>query len=117
MKLVVEERESAALRRFTRQEKLVSCGLARVEVPLAVVEGGPEAATFARKVLDGMYLVPLSDGLLDDAGDLRMQLRSLDAIHVVAARQLGEDLECLVTYDRRMVAAAEAMGMTTVGPS
>jgi uncharacterized protein len=116
VKLVVEERESAALRRFTRREALASCGLARVEVPLAVAEGGANAVKFARDVLDGMHLAPLDDALLDAAGDLGMPLRSLDAIHVAAARQLGEDLECLVTYDRRMASAAEATGMAVVGP-
>jgi uncharacterized protein len=117
VKLVVEEYESAALRRFLHGKAVTSCGLARVEVPLAVAERGPEAATRGREVLDGMHLVPLADALLDAAGDLRMPLRSLDAIHVAVARELGKDLECLVSYDRRMAAAAETLGMPVAGPA
>ena len=95
----------------------MSCGLARVEVPLAVAERGTEAAALAREVLDGMHLVPLGDALLDAAGDLRLPLRSLDAIHVTVARQLAGDLAGLVTYDRRMAAAAETLGMPVAGPA
>ena len=64
-----------------------------------------------------MHLVPLGDALLDAAGDLRLPLRSLEAIHVTVARQLAEDLACLVTYDRRMAAAAEQLGMPVAGPT
>jgi predicted nucleic acid-binding protein len=57
-------------------------------------------------------LIGLGDGLLDAAGDLHADLRSLDAIHVAAARSLGADLDLVATYDRRMSAAAAAIGLT-----
>jgi predicted nucleic acid-binding protein len=38
-------------------------------------------------------------------------LRSLDAIHVASARLVAHDLAALVTYDRRMLAAAEDLGL------
>jgi len=44
-------------------------------------------------------------------------LRSLDAIHVAAALSLGDDLGDLVTYDARMVNAAEAQGVNVVSPT
>lgn len=118
VKLIVEESESAALERFLDDvAALASCGLARVEVPRAVAEYGPDTASRARSMLAGIHLVPLGDVLLDAAGSLAAGLRSLDAIHVTAARQLGEDLDCVVTYDHRMAAAAAAMGMTVASPS
>jgi predicted nucleic acid-binding protein len=88
-----------------------------VEVPRAVAERGSDAARQARRVLDGLHLLPLGDALLDAAGELRVACRSLDAIHVTAAQHLGEDLEYLVTYDRRMAAAAVAHGMPVAAPS
>ena len=107
VKLIVDEPESAALKRFLDDvDSLASCGLARVEVPRAVAEYGPDTAIRARSMLAGIHLVPLGDALLDAAGSLAVGLRSLDAIHVTAARQLGEDLECVVTYDHRMAAVA-----------
>jgi predicted nucleic acid-binding protein len=118
VKLVVREAESAALRRFLRDRpSRASCGLARVEVPRAVAARGPAAIDRARRVVISLDLVRLDDALLDAAGDLEpAELRSLDAIHVTAARELRQDLECVVTYDRRMAVAAEAIGLTVVAP-
>ena len=54
---------------------------------------------------------PPDDRILLDAGTLLPpQLRSLDAIHITAMRQLGGSLRRVVTYDSRMVEAASAMG-------
>jgi hypothetical protein len=43
-------------------------------------------------------------------------LRSLDAIHLATAQQLGPELTALVTYDVRMVAAAKQLGHRIVQP-
>ncbi len=118
VKLVVEEPQSAALQGFLDGfDALASCGLARVEVPRAVADRGLDSVIRARRMLEAMHLVQLGDALLDAAGDLRVGLRSLDAIHVAAALQLGDDVDCLVTYNRRMATAGAAMGMTVAGPS
>jgi predicted nucleic acid-binding protein len=118
VKLVVNEPESAALRRFLRRRTMhASCGLARVEVRRAVAAEGRDAANRVRRVLAGIYLIELADPLLDAAGDLEADLRSLDAIHVTAARTLGDDLDCVVTYDRRMSIAATAVGLTVAAPA
>ncbi|WP_322751421.1 MULTISPECIES: type II toxin-antitoxin system VapC family toxin [unclassified Frankia] len=44
-------------------------------------------------------------------------LRSLDAIHLATALLAGDDLHHLITYDKRMIAAAEAVGLRTSTPS
>jgi predicted nucleic acid-binding protein len=44
-------------------------------------------------------------------------LRSLDAIHLATAGQLGEDLSQMVTYDERMAEAAKGMGWSVASPS
>lgn len=118
VKLVVREAESAALRRFLRSRRArASCGLARVEVPRAVAAEGAGAILRARQIVATLDLVQLDDALLDAAGQLAGELRSLDAIHVSAARELGEDLDCVVTYDRRLGAAAGAMGLAVAAPA
>jgi hypothetical protein len=43
------------------------------------------------------------------------RLRSLDAIHVVAALEL-RPIEAFVSYDERQLAAAHAAGLRTVSP-
>jgi predicted nucleic acid-binding protein len=53
----------------------------------------------------------LSDQVRDDAARLPGNLRSLDAIHVASAMQLGSELIALVTYDQRMADTARGAGL------
>ncbi len=43
-------------------------------------------------------------------------LRTLDAIHLASALDMGADLEAFVTYDARLAAAARDAGLTVVSP-
>jgi predicted nucleic acid-binding protein len=88
VKLIIAEPESAALRRYLRRHTArASCSLAKVEVTRAVHPHGAAALTRARQVLRRVDLVQLDDELLDDATTLEAGiLRSLDAIHLAAAR-------------------------------
>jgi predicted nucleic acid-binding protein len=43
-------------------------------------------------------------------------LRSLDAIHLATAQRLGADLQAFVTYDKRLLTAAEAYGLPVASP-
>jgi predicted nucleic acid-binding protein len=55
--------------------------------------------------------------VFDDAGRLEPEgFRSLDALHLAAAMQLGGDLEGVVAYDERLAAAAREIGITVVSP-
>jgi predicted nucleic acid-binding protein len=52
-----------------------------------------------------------------DAGHLHPpELRSLEAIHLQAARLLGDELDGIVTYDQRFANAAERQGHHVVTP-
>jgi predicted nucleic acid-binding protein len=44
-------------------------------------------------------------------------LRSLDAIHLATAQQLGAELRAVLTYDVRMAGAAMALGLVVASPS
>jgi predicted nucleic acid-binding protein len=60
----------------------------------------------------------VSAALLDRAGALEPPtLRTLDAIHVASALALGDELEAIVTYDVRMAAAAEGLGLPLAAPA
>jgi predicted nucleic acid-binding protein len=108
VKLVVAEPESGALRRYLGDEpERASCALARVEVLRAVRGHGSAALTRARRVLQRLHLVQVDDELLESAASLDPRvLRSLDALHLAAAQLFGGELTAVVTYDRRMSAAA-----------
>ena len=112
VKLVVQEPGSAALRRYLRRRSpVVSSALARTEVLRALLPAGEVAVAAGRAALSRLDLVRVNDRVLAAAGHLLpAELRSVDAIHLATAEQLGEDLGTLVTYDERMADAARRRG-------
>ena len=118
VKLAIREPESLALRRYLRTRRpLLSSALARTEVLRALLPAGDEAVSRGRDVLQRLDLVRVNDRILNAAGLLvPSELRSLDAIHLATAQQLGRDLKVLVTYDDRMAAAARQLGYRIVQP-
>jgi predicted nucleic acid-binding protein len=60
----------------------------------------------------------MTRSILHRAGQLDPPpLRTLDAIHLAAALDLGDDLEAMVTYDERLAEAAVANGIRVVAPA
>lgn len=120
VKLVVSEAETDALRSWidTGSPTLVSCDLARAELLRAVRRAAPDRVVQARVLLDSITLVALATATFEAAGRLDPAvLRTLDAIHVAAALELGDDLTGMVTYDDRLAGAAQANGITVVAPT
>jgi len=119
LKLVVEEAETPALISWLDDDDIIatSSDLTRTELMRAVRRTAPQELTTARRVLDGLVLTSLTTAIYDAAGRLDPdELRSLDALHLAAALDLGDDLEGLVTYDGRLAAAAKANGVPVVVP-
>lgn len=119
VKLAVAEPESGALRHHLRRRRpLVSSALARTEVLRALLPAGAAAIASGRSVLAGINLARVNERVLSAAGSLLpSELRSLDAIHLATAIQLGDDVRQLVTYDERMVDAARVFGLRTATPT
>lgn len=68
-------------------------------------------------MLARLDLVRVGDRVLERASGLPPPLlRSLDAIHLATAEQLGVDLARVVTYDERMADAARGLGWTVAAP-
>lgn len=118
VKLAIEERESGPLRRHLRRRgPLTSSAIARTEVMRALLDEGDPGLARGREVLGRLNLVRVNDRVLVAAGGLLpTELRSLDAIHLATALQLGDDVRQLVTYDDRMAEAARTLGVRTVSP-
>jgi predicted nucleic acid-binding protein len=118
VKLAVAEPESKALRRYlTRRQPLVCSALARTEVARALMPSGPEAVTRGEDVLRRLQLLRVNDRVLSEAGRMQpAELRSLDAIHLASATQLGASVNHIVTYDDRMAGAAKAAGWSVASP-
>ena len=118
VKLVVREAGSSELALFlVDRPRRVSCALAHVEVVRAVRFQGDAAPVRARGVLQKLFLLRLDDRLLQDAGALEpLLLRSLDAIHLAAARAVRDSITEFVTYDLRLAEAARQTGFIVVAP-
>ena len=119
VKLVVAEPESGALRRYLRRRKpYISSALARAEVARSLLPFGPAALQRGDTVLARIDLIRVNETVLRAAGSLLPEdIRTLDAIHLATAQQLGTDLARIVTYDTRMQAAAEALGLDINAPA
>jgi predicted nucleic acid-binding protein len=124
VKLVREEPESPALRAFLAGADLLCSELVLTEVPRAIRRAAaneprlPLQALLTRacELSDALALLPLDRDLLVAAGAINEPaLRTLDAIHVIAAVDLSP-LDAFVTYDQRQAAAARLAGLRTVSP-
>jgi len=119
VKLIIAEVGSDALRAWLEDRpRRAASAIARTEVLSAVRPEGPAAIAAARSILYAVDLVAIDDSILDAAALLRPPtLRTLDAIHLATALSIGEDLASLVTYDRRMIEGATALGLPTASPA
>ncbi len=122
VKLVVDEPESDALRRFiasSGHDSLASSAIAGVEVRRAAVVNSEATAARARLHLLRFEQIAVDNTVLERAAAIApgSGLRSLDAIHVASAELLRDELTAIVTYDQRMVAAAELVGLPVVSPA
>ena len=117
VKLAAEEAESGALIGFLqgRSGALVTSVVTSVEVRRAARRVG--AAEAGERALRAVALVELTPETRDLAVALEpTSLRSLDAIQLATALALGNELESLVAYDKRLVDAARANGLEVVSP-
>lgn len=119
VKLVTSEQETRALMQWIGRSApvLVSSDLVRTELFRAVRRVEPSLATRAREVLDSLVLMGVGSAVFDAAGRLDPEsLRSLDALHLASALELGDDLEGLLTYDERLADSARLYGIPVLAP-
>ena len=118
MKLVVAEPESGALRELLAQDRdQVSSAVVEVEVVRAVRRAVPELTAQAERVVSQVTVVEPTETIRARAAVLESAtLRSLDALHLATALELADDLDGIVTYDARMAAAGETLGLAVLAP-
>jgi len=119
VKLVVAEPHAPALRSWLAGtgERLVSSDLLRTELLRATRRAAPDRLRRARAVLDGIDLLTPAPATFERAAELEPAvLRSLDALHLATALELGDDLDGIVVYDRRLAEAAARLGLVVQAP-
>jgi uncharacterized protein len=120
MKLLVEEKESAALADALQQHReggdiLAASLLLHTELHCA---SGRRPESVGRdqvmQVLSSIALIDIENGDLTTAPLLPGRLRSADAIHLAAALRLNA--RAMVVYDAELRAAARAAGIRSLSP-
>ena len=117
VKLVNEESESSALRRYlVDHPRRATCVISRIELLRAARRQGG-AVVKAEKLLRTIAMLRMDERVIEDAARIDPPtLRSLDAIHLAAAAALSGELRAVVAYDRRLLAAASAIGLPVAHP-
>jgi len=119
-KLVLDEDESPALQAWLAAQPGLhaTCDLSRTETVRAVGRMAPAALPKAHDLLRQMTIGEVSQDTFASASRLGPPgLRSLDAIHLASALELGDALDAFVTYDKRLAEAATMLGLPVVAPS
>ncbi len=118
VKLVVAEAESDQLRAALElHPEQIASALVEVEVVRAVRRAAPDLTHQARRVVEQLTVIEVNETIRSRAALMDpTTLRSLDALHLATALEIGADLDAIVTYDTRMAAAAAALDMTVLAP-
>ena len=120
LKLLVEETHSKAFAAFYdghADAEWASSALLRIEVTRAVARAAPALLPEARDLLTAFSYIAIDDEIVDAAmSEPDRGLRSLDAIHLATARLFAPELDALVSYDDRLIKAANDAGLATASP-
>jgi len=111
------EAETVAMQRFVSQDdvELVGSLLLETELRRMAVRNDADQSTVTA-VLEGITLYPFEQNDFTQAGLLPGKaLRSLDALHIQCALNVG--IDCVVTYDMRMIDACNQVGLATIQPT
>jgi predicted nucleic acid-binding protein len=121
VKLAHAEPESTALRSWLDERAetpWISSVLTEIVSFRALARYAPEAASRLSAVLDHIDLIDLDQGIRMLARTVTpTTVRSLDAIHLGTALRSRSSLTSFVTYDKRLLDAAQAAGLPIESPA
>lgn len=118
VKLCWREQESEALRAYLGRRPLISSVSLHVEAVRAALRRSPAHVAIAQQRLRKVSRLDVASATISLASTmLPPEVRSLDAIHLAAAKLLDTDLDELITYDDRMRQAAIAQGLSVSSPN
>jgi len=111
VKTLFAEADSESIRAlFADEQPFVSSRVFELEVHSAAARRGvaeERAAELVRKVT----LVAVDDAVVDAALAAGSALRTLDALHLATALQLGGVVETMLSFDKELLEQAQARGI------
>ncbi len=89
-----------------------------MEVVRAVRRVAPDLTKNADTVVAQVSVIEVGEPIRARASLLEpATVRSLDALHLATAIEVGDVLDAVITYDARMAAAARSLGLAVTAPS
>ena len=120
LKTMFDEPESPAIRTYLQtmdSPRFVSSTLLAVEARRGALRANPRRLPRVDLALLRVAQIEMDGPVVETASRLPdPMLRSLDAIHLATALMIRHDVEALMSYDQRMLAAAKAHGLPTASP-
>ena len=121
LKTMFDEPESSAIRTYLEavdSPRFVSSTLLAVEARRGAQRANPRRLPRVDLALLRVAQIEMDGPVVETASRLPdPMLRSLDAIHLATALLIRHDLDVLMSYDQRMLAAAAAHGLPTASPA
>jgi predicted nucleic acid-binding protein len=119
LKLLGAERESAMMTEVIDASwpHLIASEILAIEALRAASRIGGAAPGEVARLLHRIVLQPFSAAIRDGACLIPPpRLRTLDAIHLATAVALGEKVEAIFTYDKRLAEASADAGLRVLAP-
>jgi uncharacterized protein len=96
----------------------VASTIVEVEVVRAVGRVAPDLTRKAEEVVRRLSVIEVAESIRARAALLQpAAVRSLDALHLATAIEVGPALDAVITYDARMAAAARSHGLAVTAPA
>jgi predicted nucleic acid-binding protein len=118
-KLSLDEPGSVAMTRwYVEADRVLASRIAVVETRRALARRPMAAeASSVERALRSFEIVEFDERIARVAAEIRpTSLRTLDAIHLATALEIGP-IDAFVTYDDRLAEAARAIGLPVVRPA
>ena len=116
--LILEVDSTAMVRWYVETERALTSRIGLIETRRAVARlAVPISSDLVDRTLASVEIVELDQSIADRAAAMGpVALRTLDAIHLATALELGS-IDAFVTYDDRLAEAARGIGLPVVRPA
>jgi uncharacterized protein len=116
LKLLISEAQSEEMAAAVLDADLWSSTLLAVEAHRAAKRLGVPDAEVDELLTEVSLVLPAAATYFAAQSIGSAELRTLDALHLASALELGIDLEGVFTYDKRLAIAAETAGVAVLSP-
>ena len=116
--LILEVDSTAMVRWYVEAERALTSRIGLIETRRAVARlAVPISSDLVDRTLASVEIVELDQSIADRAAAMGpVALRTLDAIHLATALELGS-IDAFVTYEDRLAEAARGIGLPVVRPA